>query len=193
MTRDKESATKLAVDLFTNYVGSIRWFVLTIYLVVQEVFKQQASLQCAMDHVNGVKTYLKLNPKASQLLLKRQLDTSVTHDRVHSLKYEITTRWNSIIGAMKTYFTHLYNIIEVCTRFRILPSAFHPLSEVKQNTVDEYIMVLGEVCRVARELEGERKVTMSRAPRLPRELHETLLIMAEEMVKLLPAREGKVQ
>lgn len=42
----------------------------------------------------------------------------------------------------------------------------------------EFIAVLSEVRRVARELEADSKMTMSRAPRLIAELFETLLVMA---------------
>ncbi|KAI0558477.1 Ribonuclease H-like protein [Gracilaria domingensis] len=45
----------------------------------------------------------------------------------------------------------------------------------------EFIFVLAEVRRVARQLEADKKVTLSRAPRLLRELYETLSIMAGEM------------
>lgn len=45
----------------------------------------------------------------------------------------------------------------------------------------EFIKILSEVRRVARQLEADRKVTISRPPRLLRELYETLLIIASEM------------
>lgn len=45
----------------------------------------------------------------------------------------------------------------------------------------EFVHVLEEVRRVARLLEADREVTMSRAPRLLLELHETLLVMAGKM------------
>lgn len=42
--------------------------------------------------------------------------------------------------------------------------------------------MLAKVRRVARQLEADKKVTMSRTLRLLRELHETLLIMAGDML-----------
>lgn len=39
-----------------------------------------------------------------------------------------------------------------------------------------------EVRRVARQLEADRKVTLSGAPRLLRDLHETMMIMASAIM-----------
>lgn len=50
----------------------------------------------------------------------------------------------------------------------------------QHNTLAELILVLAEVRRVARQLEADQKVTMSRSPRLLRELLETLQVMAGE-------------
>lgn len=43
-------------------------------------------------------------------------------------------------------------------------------------------MVLCEVRRVARQLEADRNFTMSRAPQLLRELHETLVTVVGDML-----------
>ncbi|KAI0567551.1 Ribonuclease H-like protein [Gracilaria domingensis] len=50
------------------------------------------------------------------------------------------------------------------------------------NTLAEIITVLKEVRRVARQFEAEKQVTLSRAPRVIRELHETLQIMAGDLL-----------
>jgi len=71
----------------------------------------------------------------------------------------------------------------VAEELKISSEELRTLSEDQQDVLAEFITVLAEVRRVARQLEADRKVTTSRAPRLLRELHETLMIMA---IWLLP-------
>ena len=55
------------------------------------------------------------------------------------------------------------------------------MSEMERDRLAEIITVLAEVRRVARQLEADRKVTMSRGPRILSELYETLLVMYGDM------------
>ena len=55
------------------------------------------------------------------------------------------------------------------------------MSPDKRNTLAEIITVFAEVRRVARQLEADKKVTLSRAPRLLLELNETLKVLSGTM------------
>lgn len=51
----------------------------------------------------------------------------------------------------------------------------------QKNILEEFIVVLEEVRRVASLIEADREVEMSRAPRLLLELYETLMVMEGKM------------
>lgn len=180
-TSDNEPATTLGVDLLTNYVGSIRCTVHTIALAINDVFKEGTAWKKYMDHVNKVTTYFNQHPKANQLLVATQLDHGITDDRIQKLKHNIPTRWHSRLGAMTTYLTRLNDIDHVKKTLDITDMELPSLSSSQQNTLAEFIIVLGEVRRVARQLEADKYVTLSRAPRILRELYETLLILSGNM------------
>lgn len=184
-TSDNDAATALAVDLLTNYVGSVRCVVHTLALAVNDVFEHGTVWKLYLDHVNKVTTYFNHHQKAAQLLAQKQGEEGITKDRVHRLKHDIPTRWHSRLAAMSVYLCRIHNISEVAEELEISSEHLPTLSEDQQDVLAEFITVLAEVRRVARELEADRKVTMSRAPRLLRELHETLMIMASAM---LPAQ-----
>lgn len=94
-TSDNEAATALAMDLFTNYVGSVRCVVHTLALVVNGVFTPGTEWQKLMNTVNKTKTYFRNHPKANMLFRAEQRSEGVTNDRLQSLKHDIRTRWHS--------------------------------------------------------------------------------------------------
>lgn len=55
------------------------------------------------------------------------------------------------------------------------------LTAQEQHILAEFIKALAEVRRLARQLEADQKVTMSRAPRVLHELYEALLVMGGDM------------
>ena len=170
-TSDNEAATALGVDLLTNFVGSIRCVVHTLSLVVNDVFESGTVWKKYLDHVNKVTTYFSHHEKAAQLLAMKQLEDGVTPDRLQRLKYDIPTRWHSRLAVMSAYLSRLENSTAVNEELSIDPSQLPSLSAEQQDILAEFITVLAGVRRVARQLEADRKVTMSRAPRLLRELH----------------------
>lgn len=94
-------------------------------------------------------------------LRELQEDEGVTSERIKRLRREIPTRWHSRIGAMLTHLSQLKNIEKIATEFSI-PSSYVPiLTPEQQNTLAQIIYFLVEVRRVARELEADRKVTLS--------------------------------
>lgn len=60
---------------------------------------------------------------------------------------------------------------KVSAELDIDPTDISPLSADQKNTLAEFITVLEEAQQVALTLEADKKVTMSRAPRLLRELY----------------------
>lgn len=183
VTTDNESATALAADLMTNFVGSVRCVVHTIALVVNDVFTADSNWQKYLDIVNETTTFFNHHPKELMFLRKLQVKSGVTQDRIMTLKQSISTQWHSRLAAMLSYLTLYDEIMTVANKNGITSSKIQRLSVDQRNTLGEYISVLSEVRRVARQLEADRKVTMSRTPRLLRELFETLLIMAGDMIK----------
>lgn len=180
-TTDNEAAAARAADLLTNFVGSIRCVVHTISLAVQDGFTPQSPWQKYLDVVNQVTTYFRYHSKAEHCLNRVQLDNGVTSDRIQRLKHDIHTRWHSRLAAMKTHMGRLDDIVTVVGELEIPHSQVPIFSEEQQNTMAEFIVILDEVRRVSRQLEADRTVTMSRAPRLLKELYETLLIISGNM------------
>lgn len=180
-TTDNEPATALAVDLFTNYVGSVRCAAHTLALAVNDVFQTGTQWQKYMDTVNSVTSYFNQNQKAYMLFRKKQRQRGVTSDRLQTLKHDIQTRWHSRLAALSSYLSCYDEIMAVAGELEVPSSRLRRLSTDELNTIAEFVTVLNEIRRVARQLEADRKVTMSRAPRILRELYETLLIMCGEM------------
>lgn len=181
VTSDNEASVKLACDLLTNYVGSVRCVVHTLALCVNGVFEAGKPWQNYLNHVNKVTKYFNYHSKAAILLKQKQIDSGVTNDRLHRLKHDIPTRWHSRLGAMLTYITEYDNILKVVTELNISESEVPLLNQAERDTFAEIITVLAEFRRVARQLEADRKVTMSRAPRLLHELYETLCVVSGDM------------
>ena len=102
ITSDNEPSVALGVDLLTNYVGSVRCVVHTLALCVNDVFTDDAPWQRYMDVVNNVTKYFNYHGKAAALLKEKQMESGVKNDRIHRLKHDIPTRWNSRLGAMYT-------------------------------------------------------------------------------------------
>lgn len=181
VTSDNEAAVAMSCDLLTNFVGSVRCVVHTIALAVNDVFEDGTPWQLYMDHVNRVTTYFNQHKKATILLLEKEAGIGITQDRLRRLKHDIPTRWHSRLGAMLNYLTQIHSISAVKEELKISDSDVPPLTTEKQNTLAEMITVLAEVRRVARQLEADQKVTLSRAPRLLLELCETLKVLGGSM------------
>ena len=166
---DNEAATARAVDLFTNFVGSVRCVVHTVALAVNDLFTPTSAWQKFMDVVNQVTKYFRHLTNAEQRLIAMQLESGVTHDRVERLKHDIQTRWHSRLSAMLSHMSRLPNISAIATELNISSSDLPIFTQDQQDTMAEFIIVLSEIRRVSRQLEADRKVTMSRAPRLFKE------------------------
>ena len=70
-TTDNEPATALALDLFTNYLGSVRCIAHTLALAVNDGFKRGIQWLKYMDTVNVVTSYFNHNQKSIMLLRKK--------------------------------------------------------------------------------------------------------------------------
>lgn len=127
-TTDNEPATALAVDLFTNYDGSVRCVAHTLALAVNDVFKPSSPWQKYMDTVNSVTSFFNQNQKADMLLRKNQADRGITQDRMQTLKHDIPTRWHSRLGAMVTYLSRYNDIVAVADELNIANSRIPRLS-----------------------------------------------------------------
>ena len=80
-----------------------------------------------------------------------------------------------------THITEADNIEKVQEEFGISGAEVPCLTIDKLDVQAEYIFVLCEVRRAAWKLGADKKVTISRAPRILRELHETMLVLAGDM------------
>eukprot|EP00178_Gracilaria_changii_P018359 TRINITY_DN5240_c0_g1_i1.p1 TRINITY_DN5240_c0_g1~~TRINITY_DN5240_c0_g1_i1.p1 ORF type:complete len:324 (-),score=45.96 TRINITY_DN5240_c0_g1_i1:1162-2133(-) len=189
-TSHNEAATALAVDLLTNFVGSVRCVVHTLALAVNNVFEDGTVWSKYLQHGNKVTTYFNHHQKTAQLLSRKQLEEGNTQDRIQRLKHDIPTRWHSRLAAMSVYLCRINTINAVVQQLNISSEDIPSLTTKQQDVLAEFVSVLAEVRRVARQLEADRKVTMSRAPRLLRELYETLLIIAGDM---LPSNSAAVE
>lgn len=186
-TSDNEAAAALSVDLLTNFVRSVRCFVHSLALCVKDVFVGDSTWKIYLDQVNDVATYFSQHQEASQLLAEEQFGNGLTQDRIQRLKHDIPTRWHSRLAAMLVYLTQSKAVASIAQKLDIPPSVLPPFSGDEEDLLAEFVTVLAEVRRVARELEAVRKVTLSRAPRYLRELCKTLLIMSGS-VSTLPRR-----
>lgn len=70
------------------------------------------------------------------------------------------------------------NIPDVANDILIDTEKLPQLIGDQKNTLAEFVYVLEEVTRVARLLEADREVNISRAPRILLKLQETLVVMA---------------
>lgn len=118
-TNDNEASTALAVDLLTNFVGSVRCVVHTLALAVSDVFETGTVWKKHFDHVNKVTTYCNHHQKAAQLLAQKQAEEGVTRDRLQRLKHDIPTRWHSRLATMSVYLCRLHKISAVAEDLHI--------------------------------------------------------------------------
>ena len=179
VTTDNEGAAALSADILTNFVGSVRCVVHSLALCVNAVFKQTTAWQKLMDHVNKVTTYFNHHQKAAQLLIELQKEKNVPNDRIQKLKHDIPTRWHSRLSAMLVYLCRSDTLSKVAQKLGISETDLRLLSSDDIESMSQIVVVLAEVRRVARELESDRRVTMSRTPRYLHELYETLMVMSK--------------
>lgn len=173
---DNERATAIAADLNTNFVGW-RDVLFITFLSLSMTHSKLHQFGRNMEIVNQTTKYLNHRTKAKKLLRKEQLASGVTHVRIQTVKHDIPTRWHSRICSMLTFLTRYNDILSLAEEMSVPSSQIPKLSVDHKNTMAEFIVVLGEVRRVYRQLEAHRKVTMSRTPRLLRELYETLCVL----------------
>ena len=102
ITSDNQASVKIACDLLTNHVGSVRCVVHTLALCVNDAFKEGEPWQLYLEHVNKVTYYFNYHAKANFLLKEMQSESGVTEDLIHCLKRDFATRWHSRLGAMVT-------------------------------------------------------------------------------------------
>lgn len=121
--------------------------------------------------------------KAKFFIGRKKLKQYVTQDHTQSLKYDVPTRFHKRLESMWTYLSRYDNIISDAEEVNVLAARLPRVSLNELNNLEEFIAAL-QVRRVARQLEADRKVTISRAPRITRELYETLLIMAGNLSKM---------
>lgn len=81
-----------------------------------------------------------------------------------------------------THLTCSEKITSVATKLKIRLSQLPIMTQEQENFIAEFITVLREIQSVTRELEADKMVSMSRAPRLIREMYETLLILPSGML-----------
>ena len=181
-TSDNEAAIALAVYLLTNDVCSVRCVVHTLALAINDIFETGTVWKKYLDHVNKVTSYFNHHQKAVQLSAQKQVEEGVTRYSLQRLKHDIPKRWHSRLAAISTYSCLLHTIYAVAQELNIDNDDLSTRAEDQPDVLAEFITVLAEVRRVARQLEADGKVTMSRAPGLLRKLHETFLIMGSDML-----------
>ena len=119
-TSDNEAAIALAVDLMTNFVGSVMCIVHTLALAVNDVFKDEESQwSVALQYVNYVTTYFNQHPAACQLLVRKQLQRGISADRVTYLHHDFQTRWYSKLNSFSHYMSLADDIDSVAKEMQI--------------------------------------------------------------------------
>ena len=107
--------------------------------------------------------------------------SGVTNGRIHRIKHDIPTRWHSRLGALYTYKTKIDNTCKVAEELNLASDDLFSMSRDERKVLADITFVLAEIRRVARHLEADRAVTMSRTPRLIPELYKTLMVMSGKM------------
>lgn len=95
---------------------------------------------------------------------------------------KVLTLRHSRHAAMSTPLAQSDKISAVPSQLNRRHSQLLVLTSTQENNFVTYVIVLGEVCRAAWQFEVNRKVTISWAPNICRELYRTLLWIAEEPV-----------
>ena len=67
---------------------------------------------------------------------------------------------------MYTYITQFNNICKVAEELNVASDDLPPMRREERSILADIMYVLAEIRRVARQLEADRAVTMSRTPRL---------------------------
>lgn len=181
ITSYNEASVALACDLLTNYVDSVLCVVQKLALCVKDVFTDGSSWEKCMDHVNKANSFFKYHGKAKILFIEKQKAIEVTNNRLHRLKHNFPTLWHFHLGVMLTCLTDFDHIPAVKNEIKIDDDSLPPLTPDDLGTLAEVLKVLAEVRRVARQLEADQKLILSRSLRLFRELYETLRIMGYDM------------
>ena len=117
-----------------------------------------------MFHINGITTYANQHSSISTKIAEHQCK-QFAPDRIIRLKKDCPTRWHSKLGVIENYI-YLRPVLE-----KVFPANAPSLLQISdEELLAECVMVLREVCRVARIMESDKHVTISRAPRLLKEL-----------------------
>lgn len=132
-----------------------------------------------MNVVNKTTNYFKYRAKEKTLFMNSQGDDEgITKDRIQSLEHDIQTRWHAKLTAVETHLARTESIRWIALRSKIPHSQLPRMSAEQLELLPEFITLLQELHRVARQLEAGHKFTVSRARPLLLELHETLQIKA---------------
>ncbi|CAN8064259.1 unnamed protein product [Agarophyton chilense] len=83
---------------------------------------------------------------------------------------------------MSVYLRRINIISSVVAELNVSRNDVSSQSVHQQKTLAEFLRVLAELRRVARQLEADKKVLMSRAPRLLRELYQTFLEISGDIL-----------
>lgn len=133
-------------------------------LFFNDFFEPNTLWKRYINRFNKVIKYFSYHAKASVKLREIQEINGITHYFLHKLKHYIPTRWHSQVGSMLTYLTDTDNISSFFRKLNISSDYFPTLTTSQKNTFAEFIHVLAEVHRVARQIEADQKVTMSISP-----------------------------
>lgn len=86
------------------------------------------------------------------------------------MKNDIPTKLHSLLSAMSAYIAQLEITSSVVKNLNNSLTVVPKLTKEQQNTLAEITYVLAEVRRFVSQLDANKKVSVSRAPRLLKEL-----------------------
>lgn len=171
-TTDNEPSVALGMDQYLNFSGAFRCICHSLSLAVNDSIKDGDFLDACVNNIGKITNYLVMHKSVGAKLVELQCK-EYTKDRTISMDKPFQTRWHSKLSVIEKY------IIMRPLLQKVLPSDENLIMEDSdERGVAACIDVLREVRRVARELEKDKTVTISRAPRLLKELCDTLHIMS---------------
>lgn len=175
-TTDNEPAVALGMDQFLDFNGGLRCVAHSLSLAVNTACDNCPLLCAILQRVNEISTYVNQHTSVNSALVRRQ-SQMYGADRVTRLSKEIFTRWHSKLTVMDKY-NQLHDDLSVVLQNT---DAHALLLDGAQLTVmGDFMVVLTEVRRVSRALEADRRVSGARAPRLLRELMDTMELFAAD-------------
>lgn len=160
---NKYAAFTLPRDLLTNFIHSIRFFVHTIALALNNGLKNDAPWLLHMEQDNEVTFYFNHHNLATGLLLKEGASFDITQNCLCRQTRDILTRLHSRPSVRLIYHTHVNIIYHVKDKLKFASIYLPALAPETQYKFTEMIASLIRARLVARQLKANKTIILLRA------------------------------